>query len=129
MKYILIVTLLVLGYNSFSQTKSIVGVYENKTHKDAEFIIEYELSLNADSTFLFHFYQDQICYIDDDRAKGKWKFENNTIIFNVDDETDINETYKLNFNKTKASIKGNTLSFFDCNIDWINNTELKKNKL
>jgi len=126
MKNILIVILLNLAYNLFSQTKSFVGVYENKTDKDAEFIIEYKLSLNADNTFLFHFYQDQICYIDDERAKGKWKLENNAIIFNVNEKTDVNDTHKFNFNKTKATIKGNTLSFYDCSIDWINNTELKK---
>ena len=103
-----------------------VGKYENKTGKDAEFVVEYELTLNIDGTFLFHFYQDQICYVENERAKGKWKIENGIIIFEVNKSSDIDKNHKYNFNNTKAKVNGGVLTFFDCEVIWLNDIKLKK---
>ncbi len=117
---------MITGLNSFSQYEKHIGVYENKAESEDGIKIEYELSLNSDGTFLFHFYQDQICYTDDDRAKGKWTVENNIILFRVNRKTDIDETHKLDFVNTKAKTENGLLKFYDSEIFWINEIELKK---
>lgn len=126
MKYIIIKLFMLLGVNLFSQSEQYVGNYEDKTKPESEIIVEYKLSLNLDGTFLFHFYQNQICYIDDLKAKGKWTTVNNVIIFYVANEVDIDETRMLYFDKTKAKVKNGFLEFFDCKTSWLNKLVLKK---
>ena len=126
MKNILIIIFMSLRLISYSQNERYSGNYENKTESEDGIIIQFELELNSDGTFVFHFYQDQICYTDDDRAKGKWKTENEIIVFQVNKESDINETYKLNFDKTKAKVENGILKFYDSKVFWINRVELKK---
>ena len=110
----------------YSQSEKYSGNYENKTELEDGIVIDYELALNSDGTFVFHFYQDQICYTDNDKAKGKWTTKNEIIIFQVNKENDIDETYKLDFDKTKAKVENGILKFYDCGIFWINKVELKK---
>lgn len=117
---------MLFGLILYSQTETYSGNYENKTESEDGIVIEYELRLNSDGTFLFHFYQDQICYTDNDRARGKWTTKNDIIIFQVNKEIDIDEIHKLDFDKTKAQVESGVLKFFDCEIFWINKTELKK---
>lgn len=112
--------------NVFSQSEKIIGEYENKTKFKSGITIEYELSLNSDGTFLFHFYQDQMCYEDDDRAKGKWTIENDTILFRVNKKTDFDKNHQLDFKKTKAKFMNGFLRFFESEIIWVNELELKK---
>ena len=126
MRNILTVIFMFIGLSLFSQSEKYFGNYENKTESEDGVVIEYELALNSDGTFLFHFYQDQICYKDDDKAKGKWTVENGVIIFQVNKKVDINDTHKLDFNKTKAKVEKGILKFYDCGVFWINKTELKK---
>lgn len=114
------------GLSTYSQSEKYSGNYENKTELEDGIVIDYELTLNSDGTFIFHFYQDQICYTDDDKAKGKWTTENEIIIFQVNKEIDINETHKLDFNKTKAKVENGILEFYDSGIFWINKVKLKK---
>lgn len=124
MKNLLSLILLISGLNSYSQSENHTGVYENKT--EGEIRIEYELSLNQDGTFVFHFYQDQICYTDDDRAKGKWIAEKSIITFQVNNKVDLDEAHKLDFENTKAKIENGILTFYDSEIFWINDIQLEK---
>ncbi len=126
MRNLLILFLLITGLNSFSQSEKHFGAYENKTEFENGISIEYELFLNPNGTFLFHFYQDQICYTDDDRAKGKWTVENDIIIFKVNNKVDIDDMHKLDFDNTKAKMNNGILSFYDSEILWINGIELEK---
>ena len=125
MRNILIIFML-FGLSTYSQSEKYSGNYENKTKSEDGIVIDYELALNLDGTFVFHFYQDQICYTDDNKAKGKWTTENGIIIFQVNKEIDIDETYKLDFDKTKAKVKNGILEFYDCGVLWINKVKLKK---
>ena len=126
MKNLIYFVTIIIGLNSFSQSVKYVGLYENKTESEDGIKVEYKLSLNSDGTFLFHFYQDQIFYEDNDKAKGKWSVKNNSILFLVNRKVDIDENHKLDFGKTKAKIENKNLKLYDSGIFWINDVELKK---
>jgi hypothetical protein len=124
MRNTLIIFSLWIGFISFSQKETYSGNYENKTESKSGIVVEYELELNSNRTFLFHFYQDQICYSDEYKIKGQWIIENDTITFLVNKEIDDNHT--IDFDQTKAKIENKVLTFHNCGTFWINEKELTK---
>ena len=65
------------------------------------------LTLNPDGTFLYHVYRKVKGGIppeDNFYGKGQWKLENNIVYFTANQDKDIDETHKINFNTSKARI-------------------------
>lgn len=126
---------------SFSQTTTYTGVYEMRYELSNGGLLERTLSLNLDSTFLFHQFKklDTSQPEENKYAKGVWKVEKENIIyFYTDQNTDLDETHSLNFNNTKARYHSKskrdksgrlikkTLNFFASDIFWVKSMKLTK---
>lgn len=126
MKHIFIIILMQMALTVFSQSEKYIGHYSFKSESDDGIVIEYDLTLHSDGRFLFHFFQDQLCYTDDLKGKGKWRIIDSKLIFSANEKNDIDEDYTLNLNNTKATVLNGVLKLYDCEIEWLNNTELTK---
>ena len=105
MRYLFL--LILASTTLLAQKDEFAGEYGIKYELLNAGVLEYNLSLKPDGTFIFHFYRN----IDPSQPKenkygqGKWKVEkNNLIYFYTSSENDLDETYTLNFTNTKARI-------------------------
>jgi len=113
---------------ALSQTDSLAGVYENKQSFDDGMQVDYELSLHVDGTFLYHFYQDQLCYVEDNRAQGTWTAQSDTIYFATDSLVHIDDYHDWDFDGAKGVIDSGVFRLVDCSEEWLIGTELKRVK-
>ena len=98
---------LTFGMNALSQSFSPAGIYK-ASYNTQNAIIEYSLSLKSDGTFVFQSNSNHFKETPSKKSslsRGTWKAEKNIIIFNSDEQRDINEIYTLNFSNTKARIE------------------------
>ena len=107
MRYIFLLVLILANTTLLAQTDEYVGEYGIKHELLNAGVLEYNLSLKPDGTFIFHSYRN----IDPSQPKeniygqGKWTVEkNNLIYFYTSSENDLDETHTLNFTDTKARI-------------------------
>ena len=108
MRFIFLLLVLLLANTTLlAQTDQYAGEYGIKHELLNAGVLEYNLSLKPDGTFIFHSYRN----IDPSQPKenkygqGKWKVEkNNLIYFYTSSENDLDETYTLNFTNTKPRI-------------------------
>ena len=139
----LIVTLLLL-YNlpTFAQSNQFVGDYQRLVvGNEGKHIIEYNLTLNEDGTFLFHSFtkiQGGIPPEVNKYGKGKWISKENLITFSSDKQEDFDEKYTLDFNNSIArfvtkkprdksdKIVKTRLTFFDSEIFWLQRLDIFK---
>ena len=105
MKHLLILLCLTFSLLLSAQSSKYDGSYEFKLEMKDSTVVNYTLTLNPNGTFLFHYYQKLTC----DNCKeentygtGIWKAQKKLIFLSTDKEKDINETYTLNLNNTKA---------------------------
>lgn len=121
MKNLIVILALLISSSGFAQKGKLgkfVGTYEKKEKYDSGIILEVVLELKSDGTFYCTFYQDQLCYVDDDKGKGKWSVKNGQIQFVSEQGIDVNEEYSMNFNETKAVIDGDKLIFKESKMVW-----------
>ena len=128
MKNLIVILALLIWSSGFSQTEEFVGIYEKKEKHDSGIILEVVLELKSDSSFFCTFYQDQLCYEEDDKGKGKWKVDNGVILFSAEQQKDVNKEYNLDFNGTIAEIEGNKLIFKESKMLWPPRVPLIKKK-
>lgn len=98
----------------------------------------YTLILNENGTFLFEqYWKEKITnrWRNDgsgesngnEKAKGRWVYDDDAILFLSDRETDIDQNYRLHFNNTKARLENNSsLIFFTSGLFWLENLTLEK---
>ncbi len=118
MKYLICIAILTLSISAFGQTDKFVGLYQTKTSRPTGEILEVVLEIKADGTFYCSFYQDQLCYKDDDQGQGKWVIKGEEIWFIANEKSDVNEEFTLNFNGTKARLENDKLVFFYSKMIW-----------
>lgn len=115
-----------------AQNKDYVGNYKTKIKANGGEILEYELNLNADNTFIYHFYRNigQPHSIDENQyGKGTWKKVKNIIYFYTNAATEIDNKYSLNFTNTTGRFDTKNKSlfrFYKSDIFWIVKSTLKK---
>jgi len=105
MKVIFTILILVSSLTSFSQTDKVIGDYKRVIESIENNILEYELTLSQDGTFLFHYYSNIKQGIPPEvnkYGKGKWTIENNVISFFSDKQKDIDNKNTLDFTNSKA---------------------------
>lgn len=141
MKKILTILILISNLTLFSQTQNVVGNYKLILGTKDSDSFEYELTLNQDGTFSFHYYSNIKQGIPpevDKYGKGNWTIKNNVISFFSDKQKDIDEKYSLNFSNTKArfvtksprdksdKIIKTQLRFLDSEIFWMKRIDIDK---
>lgn len=103
MRHLLLLVFLTSSIALFAQSKEHAGNYEYKSESTSH-LLQYNLTLNPNGTFLFKYYrniENQIPNEDIKYGKGTWTSNKRLIFLNVED-TDIDATHVLNLNNTKA---------------------------
>lgn len=132
MKNALLLIALVFTTLTTAQNTNYIGNYEKKTKADDKLLLEYELSIKADSTFTFHFFRNNGQFISVDEnsyAKGTWKVIKNIIYFYTDKETELDEKHQLNFTNSSGRMdhKDKKLfRFYHSDIFWVDKLTLTK---
>lgn len=140
MKQLLLLLFASINLGIKTQNNEYVGTYEYYFNNAKEDLIQYELQLNVDQIFTFHFYRNIVCSIckeENSYGKGTWKVENKIVYFTTD-TTDLDEKNTLNFTGTTArliqksprdqSVKEvpTALQFYKSKIFWIENLKILK---
>ncbi len=125
----------------FSQTENVVGNYKLILETKDSSSFEYELTLNQDGTFSFHYYSNIKQGIPPEvnkYGKGNWTIKNNVITFFSDKQKDFDEKYTLDFTNTKArfvtksprdkseEIIKTQLKFLESEIFWMRRIDIDK---
>ncbi|WP_372754871.1 hypothetical protein [Mariniflexile sp.] len=99
MKRLFFILSIVASMNIFGQS----GVYVYGHPKDVEKSLKWTLSLNEDGTFLYHFYRKGGIPAEENfYGKGTWWSDKNSIIFQTNKETDMDEKHTMDFTNSKA---------------------------
>lgn len=88
----------------FSQSDSLFGEYYQKLEGENH-LIEYELYLNENGTYTFHYYSKILQVIPPivhKYGKGKWTDNGKIVSFFSDKEKDFDEKYTLDLNNSRA---------------------------
>ncbi len=106
MKPIITLLLIATCTSLSAQTTLLTGEYSKKTTTQKGEVFEWELSLQEDGTFLYHFYRNlncAQCIEEHFYGKGTWKATSKVIKFSAS-ESDIDTKHTINFNNSKARI-------------------------
>ena len=140
MKSLLLISTLLISFSFYAQSKDHVGVYKLDLGEESHFE-KTTLTLNADGTFLFHFYDYREKGMPKERnkyGKGTWISKGKLILFSSS-EKDVDDTHVLNFNNSKArfdtksprdksdSVKKTSIRFYESDIFWIVGRTMIKN--
>ena len=102
MKNLITLLFLVLCFfYSFAQSETYVKKPESLDGTK----IKWTLTLKEDGTFFYNFYRDIVGEFNLEEnfyGKGTWKAEKSLIFFYTNKETDLNETYTVDFTNSKA---------------------------
>lgn len=135
MKYLLLFLFVTLNFGGSAQTEDYTGIYTFYVKAVKGEIIDYQLQLNYDNTFLFKSYTNNNTNEYYKNGKGTWKVENKIIKFTTE-KTDLDEKHTLNFtgstarlNKksprdTTEKVVPTSLQFYKSEIFWIANLKL-----
>lgn len=127
---------------SSAQSVSYAGIYQVRHETTKGDVIEYNLTLKQDGTFMFHAYSHMVCSScneENNYGKGIWKPQKkNLIFFYTNHKNDMDESHTLNFTNTKARfisksprdksdrIIKTALKFYESDILWVTGKELFK---
>lgn len=141
MKTFVTILLLISNFSLFAQADKVAGDYALKLGKEDNNLFEYNMTLNEDGTFLFHYYSKILTGIPPEvnkYGKGKWTMQDNLITFSSDKQKDFDEKNTLDFNNTKArfvtkSPRDQTdkivkvrIRFFESEISWMRTINMLK---
>jgi hypothetical protein len=135
MKYLLLFLFVTLNFGGNAQTEDYAGIYTFYVKAVKGEIIDYQLQLNYDNTFLFKSYINNNTNEYYKNGKGTWKVENKIIKFTTE-KTDLDEKHTLNFSgstarlikksprDTSEKVVPTSLQFYKSEIFWIANLKL-----
>jgi hypothetical protein len=103
MKKIFLLLILTIGFSLSAQTEDYTGIYTFYVKALKGEIIDYQLQLNYDNTFLFKSYINNNTNEYYKNGKGTWKVENKIIKFTTE-ATDLDEKHTLNFSGSTARL-------------------------
>ena len=141
MKTIFTVLILISSWTIFSQTQDVVGNYKLTLETKEKDLFEYELILQQDGTFSFHYHatiKQGIPPESNKYGKGNWTLKNNVISLSSDKQKDIDEKHTLDFTNSKArfivkSPRDKTdrivkphIKFLESEISWIKGIDVFK---
>jgi hypothetical protein len=141
MKSLLTILILIFNLSLFAQADKPTGDYALKLGKEDSNLFEYNLTLNEDGTFLFHYYSNILKGNPPEvnkYGKGKWTMLNNVITFSSDKQKDFDDKNTLDFTNSKArfvtksprdqtdKIVKTRIKFFESEISWIKTIDLLK---
>ncbi|MEN9907386.1 MAG: hypothetical protein RLZZ540_527 [Bacteroidota bacterium] len=141
MKTIFTLLILISNLTLFSQTQDVVGNYKLTLGAKDSSSFEYEVTLDQDGTFSFHYYSNIKQGIPPEvnkYGKGNWTIKNNVISFFSDKQKDFDEKFTLDFTNTKArfvtksprdksdKIIKTQLRFLDSEIFWMRRIDIDK---
>ncbi len=139
MKHILSFLILIFSLSLCAQSKEHVGEYRSK-HVGENHLMENNLTLNQNGTFLFHHYDRISNGIPPERnfyGKGTWISKDKLIFFSAD-KNDVNESHVLDFNNSKArfisklprdksaKVVKTAIRFYESDIFWMTGITLIK---
>ena len=140
MKIPIVLFLLIFNLTMFAQASGVVGTY-SKTIDGQENRFEYNLTLNQDGTFTFHYFshiKNGIPVETTKEGRGTWTESNKIITLSSAIATDIDEKYTLNFSNSKArfitksardksdKIVATRIQFLQSDMPWMARIELFK---
>ncbi|KAF2516465.1 copper resistance protein NlpE N-terminal domain-containing protein [Flavobacterium foetidum] len=141
MKKIITAFLVISNLSLLAQTNQFSGEYTRSLGEGEKHLIEYQLTLNQDGTFVFHSYS-KIQGVNPTEVhkygKGKWTAKDNLITFSTDKKEDFDEKYTLDFNTStarfiaknprdkSAKVVKTKLQFFESEIAWIRRIDVFK---
>ncbi len=124
-KLILVVLALSFSLSVSAQTEDVSGTYRQHIKFRSRIGIN-TLTLNADGTFKFQNYSTKAdcdtCHKDINYGRGSWQLiKDNVVVLSVNEATDMDDTYWLDFDKAKAKISTTSdaetkLKFFEGDI-------------
>lgn len=135
MKYLLLFLFVILNFSANAQTEDYAGTYTFYVKAVKGEIIDYQLQLNYDNTFLFKSYINNNTNEYYKNGKGTWKVENKIIKLTTE-KTDLDEKNTLNFTgstarlikksprDTSEKVVPTSLQFYKSEIPWIANLKL-----
>ncbi len=101
-KWFVIIVIILSSFNVFSQA----GVYTRGASDPREdgTISKWTITLNQDSTFLYHYLRVAGAGNPEENfyGKGTWQKEGKIVVFSSNKKTDFNEKYTVNLNNSKA---------------------------
>ena len=140
MKQLLLFLIASINLGLTAQNEEYVGTYINLWEFENGDVMKYELQINSDQTFTFHFYRNIICSVckeENKYGKGIWKVENKIVYFTTN-TSDLDAINILNFSGTSArlimksprdssdKVIPTALQFYKSNIFWIENLKILK---
>jgi len=138
MKQLLLFVITSLSLSLNAQIEDYQGRYLFLNEQEKGDVMKYELQINSDQTFTFHFYRNIICSVckeENKHGKGTWKVENKIIYFTTH-LSDLDEKHTLDFTGTTArmikksprdlsdKIVPVAIQFYKSNIPWIEKWKL-----
>lgn len=141
MKALLTFLILISNLTLFAQSDKVAADYTLTFEHKENHLFEYNLNLNQDGTFFFHYYskiKNGIPPEINKYGKGKWTVENNVISFFADKQKDFDQKNTLDFNNSKARfiiksprdktdrIIKTRLRFVESEIFWMKGIEMFK---
>jgi len=135
-KYLIALSLVVF----LSQVQDVVGQITtgnySKVYDLSNSLIKYDLTLNEDGSFYFHFYRKNICdnCVEENQCgRGSWQVVENDLILTTDPELDLDEKCTLNLNGSKGrlvkkrdseGLRHEVLKFYASDLFWVKGLEL-----
>ena len=107
MKAIVTIIFFISSFTSFAQAEKVVGNYTLRLENKETHLLEYNLTLNPDGTFFFHYYSNIKSGIPPEKnkyGKGNWTIANNVVSFFADKQKDFDDKHTLDFTNTKARL-------------------------
>jgi hypothetical protein len=141
MKTIFTFLLILSNLTLFSQVDKVAGDYTLTLGTGESHLLKYNLTLNDDGTFFFHYFsniKNGIPREVNKYGKGKWTVENKVISFFCDKQKDLDEKHTLDFTASKArfviksprdktdQIIKTRLKFLETGIFWMERIEMFK---
>ena len=141
MKLLLTTLILIFNLTIFAQSNAFIGDYNRTFSKEGDHLMEYQLTLHQDGTFLFHSYskiKNGFPPEVNKYGKGKWTAKDNVITFSSNKQEDFDEKYTLDFKNSKARfvtknhrdksgrIINTKLTFVASEIPWIQRLDFFK---
>ncbi|MEM7087263.1 MAG: hypothetical protein AAF489_13830 [Bacteroidota bacterium] len=131
MKFFLTLLLFPLCAVASAQNKATTLVYEKTYQINDGGLHKRQLSLHSDGTFVFHSYRKIKTDSPDENSygKGTWASKKDLYIFSADRNSDFDEKYTLDFDKSRARIfKDGSIKFLNSAIFWVKGMPLDRKK-
>lgn len=131
MKYFLTIFLFTVSMAISAQNNGTVVVYEKTYEINGGGLHKRQLTLHSDGTFVFHSYRKIKASSPEENsyAKGTWNSKKDLYIFSANSDTDFDDKFTLDFDKSRARVfKDGSIKFLNSSIFWVKGMPLDRVK-